>query len=381
MMKVLLQDELRTLTSTRCELGLSIYLPTLRGRDGAPQNAIRLKNLIRAAEHQLEARELRSAEVRKWLEPVRRLAEERPFWQDQEQGLAIFVSDQVLRILRLPEPVPEMVTIGSGFHLKPLLPILPLDREFYILALSQNRVRLLHGTGFGVGEVEVAGMPHSLAEALNIDETGRQILARTGTPRNRGSAPSAVFYGLGSDDASDKGWLLQYFRRIDHEFRAWLGGRRVPVVLAGVSFLFPIYREASDLPDLMPEAIAGNPDLLPQEQLRDEAWRILQPRLEQDREYAAAVYRELAGTGRTADVLAELVPAAVQGRIQRLLLDFREHRWGRYDPETEALEVHPVQEPGDQDLLDFCAIQTFLNGGEVMAAPASIQPPAAVLRY
>jgi hypothetical protein len=39
---------------------------------------------------------------------------------------------------------------SDRFHLKPLLPLLTGDGRFYILALSQNQVRLLQGTRYSV---------------------------------------------------------------------------------------------------------------------------------------------------------------------------------------------------------------------------------------
>jgi len=42
------------------------------------------------------------------------------------------------------------VVVSDRFHLKPLLPLLTGDGRFYILALSQNQVRLLQGTRYSV---------------------------------------------------------------------------------------------------------------------------------------------------------------------------------------------------------------------------------------
>jgi hypothetical protein len=50
-----------------------------------------------------------------------------------------------LRSYRLPLPFEQLVVISDDFHLKPPLPFFASDGRFYILALSQNQVRLLEG--------------------------------------------------------------------------------------------------------------------------------------------------------------------------------------------------------------------------------------------
>jgi hypothetical protein len=60
-------------------------------------------------------------------------------------------------------------------------------------------------------------------------------------------------------------------------------------------------------------------------------------------------------------------------------------RWGTFEPETNTVHVHEEAEPGDEDLLDFAAVQTLLNSGTVYAVELEKVPDeaplAAVLRY
>ena len=60
-------------------------------------------------------------------------------------------------------------------------------------------------------------------------------------------------------------------------------------------------------------------------------------------------------------------------------------RWGTFDLIENEIQIHQDAQPGDEDLLDAAAIQTFLNGGKVYAVEPDKVPDqatiAAVFRY
>ena len=60
-------------------------------------------------------------------------------------------------------------------------------------------------------------------------------------------------------------------------------------------------------------------------------------------------------------------------------------RWGTFNPETHRLHMPPDPAPGDEDLLDFAAVHSFLNGGSVYALRPEEMPDgkvaAALFRY
>jgi len=77
--------------------------------------------------------------------------------------------------------------------------------------------------------------------------------------------------------------------------------------------------------------------------------------------------------------------AAYEGRIDTLFVSVGLQRWGLFDPDTNTVHLHPEPKPGDEDLLDFAAIQTFVNGGKVFAVEPEAVPDdrnvAAIFRY
>ncbi len=66
-------------------------------------------------------------------------------------------------------------------------------------------------------------------------------------------------------------------------------------------------------------------------------------------------------------------------------LQLDQQEWGLFDSSSETVYLHQEKETGDEDLLDFAAAHTLLNGGTVYAVPPEkipySTPVAAIFRY
>ena len=382
-MKLFSVDELKTLTEKPSGSCVSIYMPTHRMGTTTQQDPIRFKNLMRQAEELLVGGGLRGQDARDLLEQAKKL-DNSEFWQYQSDGLAIFISTNVFRHYCLPLDFEELVVVTDRFHFKPLLPLLTSDGKFYILALSQNDVRLLQGTRYSVSEVDLEDVPQSIAEALKYDDPEKQFQFHTGTPQVGGDR-AGMFHGQGAGNDEQKDRLLRYFRKVSGGVEELLKTQRSPLVLAGVDYLLPIYKEANNYPNLMEDGITGNPEELKAEKLHSSAWEIVQPYFDQVEQDVVNRYQELAGTGQTANNLQDVVSAAYYQRIESLFVPVGMQQWGLFNPSTSEIQLHQKHEPGDEDLMDFAAIHTVLNGGTVYAVePEKVPgdaPLAAVFRY
>ncbi len=390
MRDTLSRGSLQTLMETQNGPCISLYMPTDRTGVERQQDQLRIRRLIRQAESLVTGKEhLRSAQVEALLEPIRALLDDEQFWLHASDGLAIFRSPKVFRSYRLPSRFKEQVIVGDHFCLKPLLPLLTYDGRFYILALSQNAVRLLEGTHYSVDELKLPEQVlTSLAEVFKYEERENELQSHSsasfGTMGKGGRHP-AVFHGqgVGIDEAKED--ILRYFQQIDRGLHELLRDETAPLVLAGVEYLFPIYQEANTYPHLLEQGIAGNPDKLKAETLHEKAWAIVEPSVLRAQQEAAAQYRDLASTERASSNSSEIVPAAYYGRVASLFVAVDQEQWGSFDPATDTLQIRQQAEPGDEDLLDLAATQTLLHGGSVYAVEQAQMPAeaplTAVFRY
>jgi len=383
-MNALSKEELKTLMQKRNDWCVSIFMPTYRTGVEIQQNQIRLRNMLRRAEEALMNSGLRAQEVKDFLEPVQELVNNILFWRNQSDGLAIFVSKNVFQHFCLPVHFDELLVTADRFHMKPLLPLLHGDERFYVLALSQNEVCLFEGTSESIKELTVENLPKGLADALQIDQPEREINFRTGMPGGmRGTIPMMSGHGAEIEDVKEN--LLHYFQRIDKGLRDLLKERNIPLILAGVEYQFPIYREANSYPLLMEEGISGNPKGVSPDQLQRDAWAIMKPYFQKTEYESLSQYSQSLGTGLSSDNVLEIIPAAYHGRVGVLFIAQGYQCWGTYYEEDDKIVLAEKKEPGNEDLADYAAIQTFLNGGTIyVVAPDRIPggaPMAAVFRY
>jgi hypothetical protein len=325
----------------------------------------------------------------------------------------IYLSESFDTYYQLPYRFESQVVVADRFHVKPLFPLLSKDGQFYVIALSQAGVQLFEGSRFGMQEIEAEDLPESVVELLDYEEMERhvQFHSRTATPADAtgmtppgassaqpggvsGDLPGGMqterpgmFHGQSVAEEDEKQDILKYFQRVDAALDPFLqdGGR--PLVLAGVDYLLPLYREANTYQNLAEEGIIGSPNALSVEEIQERAWEIVEPDFTAEREEALRLYTQLAGMEKDAasHEIEEIVPAAYYEKVDTIFAARESHVWGTFDPETAELKIHDEKTGENEDLLDLAVLHTFLNSGTVyVLAPEDVPegpPAAAIFRY
>ncbi|MGQ0593004.1 MAG: baeRF3 domain-containing protein [Gammaproteobacteria bacterium] len=376
-------DELRALAGHREEgPHVSLFMPTARTGVEIQQGPIRFKNLISEVESQLKEQEKKKPEIEALLNPAQQRLQDDDFWQHQSDGLAFFLARGFAQSFCLAERFEELAVVEHRFHLKPLFPLISGDGAFYLLALSQNQVRLFQGSRDHISEVILGEeVPRSLADALGHDLTEEHLQLHTGG----GDVSSPIYHaqGAGKDDVKPE--LRKFLSLVDEGLKKSLGHTGAPLVLAGVDYLLPIYRAVSGYPEVLEEGIIGNPETRGGEALHEQAWQLVGPRFHARRSEARERFYAMASREKSSKRLTEVLLAAVDGRIETLFVASGVRQWGTFDSEKRVIDLHDAAHPNDEDLLDLAAVQTYLNGGTVYVVKPGEVPggdlSAAVLRY
>jgi hypothetical protein len=379
-------QELIEVKENRC---VSIYLPTHPVGAEQQQNPIRLKNLLNQAKKDLLSHGLRRPEVEELLRPAEDLLLDPGFWQHQGEGLAVFLSKDFARSYRLPSRFNELLVIEDNFHISPLLPQLSAEGRYYILAINLNGIRLFLATRDTINEIELSGVRNSMEETLWMDDREKHLnfyVTGSSAERGRAGGQSLIFHGHGVGDP-DKANILRFFNYFDQELSSRLEDKSILMLPAGVDYLIPLYREANTYSNLLPQASIAAPEKLALKELHKRSWEIMEPIFKEHQDQAIEQLQELDGQQSelvTTD-LSKVVKAAQFGQIGTLFVPLGLQRWGRYDPANNTVVHDSAPTPENEDLLDFAAMHTILNGGQVYVLPAEDLPgesdAAAILRY
>jgi hypothetical protein len=376
-------QEFNQLIQHQADPSLTFYMPAIKKGREIQQNAVRFKNLVAEAEERLESKGFGRTERESFLKPLWDFEEDRDYWQNQERGLAVFLSPETLKMYRLPLEFSEMVVLDSRFHIKPLLPLFLENERYYLLTLGKGDIHLYAGTRFDLAELDLPDTPTSLEEALKYDEPVSSQQYQEGAAGS--TQQSAIFHGH-DQEKDEKSNIKRFFQMVDQGVMEVISGSSVPLLLAGLEYLQPIYRQVNSYKPLREEGIQTNPDQLDQETLHQEAWKILSADISEARSQAYNRYKSLEN-GKTTAQLVEILSAAYHARIDTLFVELGGEAWGNFDPESGSLEFLSREDPASRDLVDLAVIHTLLNGGQVLILDQeeleqeSNSGAAAILRY
>jgi Bacterial archaeo-eukaryotic release factor family 3 len=350
---------------------LSLYLPTTLKVDERKQNEIRLKNLLKEAYAKLEALGMSSTEAGTLTDAVSNASLDRDMWTGHGRGFAVFTGRGFMRHVSLPTPVRELSVAGFRFHLKPLLDALEYRGRFWLLALSQNDVRLWTGDGVSIASVDPGSeVPRSLTDVVGGQPAGKQLRYHAG---DRGSNV-AVYHGVGAGKDDVKPEIEQFVRAVSDGLERFWKVDDAPVVLAGVDHLRWLYKEVSPSADRIRGEIEGNVEDVSDQDLHDQAWQIVRKQLDARR---AEILERLEHSDADTPVsreLGDVVRAARDGRVDTLFIAADVECWGRFDDSERSIARSDEPMPGDVDLLDRAAVESWLKGGQVYVVPAADIP-------
>ncbi len=387
-MDILTRKKFEELINSEEEWCISIYMPTCRMGPDIKQNPIRYKQCIREAEDKLFEMGLSKAEVGSILRSASDLIDETTFWQNQTEGLAIFITPEEMNYYHLPFEVKDQVVISDKFYTKPLLPLFTTDGQYYILALSKNEVRLFKASRQKVKEIVMEDAPRSVEDMKVDDDPRTKLQFRTASPVGGNQLVyNNTTQGQGNENDFDKNELTRYFRAIDEAFNKVHKGENIPLVLAGVEYLIPIYKEISSYPNIVDEFIKGNPEILYGDDLQKMAWEVMEPKFLKIQELAEAKYNQFSGqkNGLSSNSLKKILSQSYNGQVETLFIANGIEQWGQFNPETNKIIFHDEQKIGNEDLMDRVATLTISRGGTVYLVDPDEVPDggtiAAVLRY
>ncbi|MEX1663257.1 hypothetical protein AB4874_16705 [Thioclava sp. 15-R06ZXC-3] len=355
--------EIRALFEARADACVSIYLPTTPETQNVALSRISFGNLTRTALEQLDAADFDKRRRAALEEKLLALDEDDDFWRLQANSLAVLATPDSLRTYRLATEVTKTVEVSDRFYLKPLMRAMAFPQHAFVLALSENDVRLIEVfADHPATVISLPDLPDSAADA-----TGRASVNNPGTGSGHGNAQG------------QKSLLLKYLRKVDAALRPVMAGRETPLILAATEPLGPIFRSVNSYTGLLAEGISASPDSMSESALASGARSVLDGYYAAQIEAATALFHERIGSHRAITDLGAVARAATFGAVDLLLVDINEVVPGTVD-ETDGTVVLATK-PGaaNYGVIDELTGRTILAGGKVLAVCRADMPDGAAV--
>jgi len=356
---MLKNDSLLKMAEVRGEWCVSLYMPL--GDTNTIKKKNCLKKLTLEAGKKLKALGVAPLTVGRILGPVDMILEHRGFWENKSEGIAAFFTVDSFAWHSLQYKFDELVVVTDRFHLKPLLRNAAQNRRFYVLALSEEQIKFFEASELGINEIYVKGIPRNSAAFLTPETDGESF----------------------GEEEKQEG-LLELFQKVDKAVTTHLKDNDAPLILAGEEQLHPVYYDANTYSNLVKIGIGGNADKLSAKELLVKALPIVKPVFRRRREKALASFQKNIATGLASNNFAKIFSAARSGRIETLFVPVGKQKWGKFNNQTNEIEINEQAKAGDKDLLCVASTRTLRNGGEVFVVLPEQMPDnsliAAVLR-
>lgn len=361
--------EFKALSAMRADACVSIYLDTTPLTQDAGSARVELGNLARTAREKLEAAGFDKRRLTSLMEHFDGLAEDDEFWRLQANSLAILATPDKLSVFRLANDLHAMVEVSDRFHLKPLLRALTFPHSAFVLALSENHVRLVEiFADLPAREVRVENMPKDAASAM-----GKSTL--------NDRSPSGRIHGSEGQNVR----LRQFARKVDAALRPVLAGRETPLILAATGRLASLFPSVCSYPNLLDQTISDSPDRLSEGDLADAARPILDAAYGQEVEALKQLYESRSNQGRATTDMSDAARAATYGAIEALLVDIDTVVHGTVDDENGAVTFADKADAGNYGVVDEIAGRALASGARVLGVRKADIPGggelAAILRY
>jgi len=384
-MELLTKELIQELLSADQAPCLSLYMPTHRTHPENLKNPIRFKNLVSEMEESL-LQKYSANETQEYLKPLEALVNDNDIWNYTKDGLAVFSAKGIFKVVELHKSVEELAMVADSFHTKPLRHYLQSLDHFHVLGLTLHDIQLFEGNRHSLTEIKLtADTPKNIKEALGDELTDKHTtVASYG---GSGGESTNMHHGHGGKSEETEKDAERFFRVVAKAiYEHYSKPSGWPIILAALTEHHNLFQKVSKNPLLLQNSIAINPSSVSPDQLAKMAWEIMEPEYNLKLETLADRFEQARANGKGSDDYKEIAVAAVEGRVDTLLVEADRIIAVRLTNLTTGnTQKKDLSNPKVDDLLDDMGELVLKMGGQVFVLPTDKMPSetglAAIFRY
>jgi hypothetical protein len=335
--------ELKDIISESC---VTIILNTHRTSPDNKKDSLTLKNLIKEAEERLFADE-KKRDAKQLVERLKDL-ESKIDHNHNLESLILFVNEDVAEYTRLPIAVEDRVIIDNTFATRDLVRAMHFETNYYVLVLSQQKVRLIEA--FNDKVVYEIGNPFPM-ENTQFYSTNKAELSNASRQTNL---------------------IAEFFNRVDKEVNQIRKENPLPVLICTEESNYHEYLKIADQKQSIFDTYLNKNRVDEKAHaIVTEAWKIVQDyTIEKNNARKAELLIALSQNKFLSDT-NEIWQAIKQGRVQTLFIEqnnFQPAVWEDDQIQYVSDDLRNRKEVVD-DIYDEL-IETNMNyGGDVVFLP------------
>lgn len=346
---------------------ISIYMPTHLHITELKQDRIRFKILIKTCEDQLKIR-FDELTAERYLKALIELEQDDDFWLNPTLGLALFCNHKQCIAYKLHAGVEPLAIVADSFHIKPLLQYFQYDQKVLILGIDAKTFALFEGDRYEIKPVTMdKEAPTTMEAAIGIHWAEPYV-----SKGSYGTSPGMVHGQGGAKDEKERS-IEKFFRVVDkYVYENYTKPSRIPLILLALNEHHSLFRSISDNPFLMKEGIKGDYESFTMKELSEKVSVLFEPINRQKIQDKLDRYQAALSESKASFQIREITKAALDGRIETLLIEENKIIKGRINPKKEKVDFKDPDKVLLDDVLDDLAQQVLSYRGEVILVPKTM---------
>ena len=287
---------LKELKDIRSENCITIIATTHRSKPDYLNDSLNLKNLIKDAENRLMA-DTTKRNATSLVDRLNKLAAEIDHSQNLE-SLMLFVNEDVAEYTRLPIKVEDRVVIDETFATRDLIRAMHLETHYYILVLSQDKIRLI--------------------EAMNdkiVKEVGKPFPYENTQFFTKNRAAGAIA-------AKQTSLIAEYFNQADKKVNELRKNNPLPVLICGLEENHNEYVKVADKKHSIFDVFLNKNKINdPAHSIVEESWEIVKDYVTKINNERKEELRRAVGENKFLSDTNEIWNAISEGKIQTIFIE------------------------------------------------------------
>lgn len=269
-------------------------------------------------------------ERKKFLDPLDSLLTDARIFRQMKGNIGLFRNKDLFRVLNIPVDVKQTCQVATSFHVKPLLRWLQGDEDFLLFGVEKELASIYLGSQTSLRQIN-------------------SILFPKAQPTSR--YPSVEF-----------NW-------IDDWISAMTRNSKPKIFFAGDPLLVDSLQKNLNYPKLVNSVVSESFGSHNINDVCNQIRQILKIEAKRNLEKSILEFRFAEEGNRAKKNIFQISKAVVQGRVRKLIVTDELNIFGKIDPKTGGLSIHPLDMDHEDDcILDDLAQMVLSQGGEVVIA-------------